>query len=274
MSLLDKNPDAVARLGNAIWSYHECYPDSKALLVLTYIHEFGIERLLFPFFRKTDQHHDNRSYQQPTERSRRVLASRNKYIRYYPLSLNINIHFHISDSGKIDFDIADILMAIDKIGKVIENRIIGIEEDPSLGKIYRTMNDAPSIVREKIREDIIEWVSRLHCYVAQSMQTKYVSLWQSIISLHELEDEIYRPGKQKNVTFNRNLVANIICILKRKGVIYETNDTLLSKALRCNDSARKNLNIEPNKAIKDAVIKLLANDAFSNDVSTSDFPAP
>lgn len=196
-----------------------------------------------------------------------------------PVLINIDLHFHITGSGKIDCNVSEILDAIDKIGNFVEDRFGNLEADTSLGNVYQTVNkiyitpnqgnsqevadDAPSIDRVKIRQDIIKWVNRLKCFVAQRWQNSYESLWQSIISHRLLEDQIYRPGKQKDVSFNRNLVANIICILKRKNVIYESNDTLLSKALNCNDAVRKNLNVEPNEDIKNAITKLLTKDAPS-----------
>jgi hypothetical protein len=267
MHLLEKNPDAVTRLGSALWSYHERHPNSSALGVLTFIHEYGTEDILDLFARDVVRR------PQPKKVTFNWIRRKACKRRRPPLFFNIDIHFHITGSGKIDFNADEIITAIDRIGEMIEDRFGTLEADPSLGNVYQTVNkyyistplehqkkedeELPAIDRDKIREEIIEYVNRLRCYVAQSRQDTYELLWRSILSLHELEDLIYRSGKQKNVSFNRYLVANIICIMKRKGVIFETNDTLLSKALKCNDSVRKQLNIEPNRDIKEAVIELL-----------------
>ena len=40
------------------------------------------------------------------------------------------------------------------------------------------------------------------------------TLWRSILALPEVDAVVYNPGKQKNTTFNRNLIANIIYITK------------------------------------------------------------
>lgn len=73
------------------------------------------------------------------------------------------------------------------------------------------------------------------------------TLWRSILAIPEVDAVVYKPGKQKNTTFNRNLIANIIYIMYRENVIVEHNVTTLTKALEHDKdhSVRSQLGIQP-----------------------------
>lgn len=86
-------------------------------------------------------------------------------------------------------------------------------------------------LRERQRQDILDYVNCLIPYVAKSRAATYESLWRSILALPEVAAEVYNIGKQQDTSFNRNLVANIICMMKDTGIIVEQNVTRLTIAL-------------------------------------------
>lgn len=86
------------------------------------------------------------------------------------------------------------------------------------------------------RGEIMQYVSNLKekDYVAPAWKNRYETLWHSILDIPEVAAAIYKVGKQKDTTFNRNLVANIIYIMCKSGVISEQNATKLTEALEGN----------------------------------------
>ena len=84
------------------------------------------------------------------------------------------------------------------------------------------------------RDEIMQYVGNLKQYVAKEWKNRYESVWRSILDIVEVAAVIFEPGKQKETTFNRNLVANIIYIMCRVGIITETNATKLTEALEGN----------------------------------------
>ena len=86
-------------------------------------------------------------------------------------------------------------------------------------------------LRERQLKDILDYVNNLVKYVANDKLTTYETLWRSILASPEVAAEICNPGKQHDTSFNRNLVANILCMMKDKGIIAEQNNTTLAIAL-------------------------------------------
>ena len=79
--------------------------------------------------------------------------------------------------------------------------------------------------------EILDYVGNLKEHVAKEWKNRYETTWRTILSLPEVAAEIYDPGKQKDTTFNRNLVANIIYIMCKHGIITEFKATALTIAL-------------------------------------------
>ena len=79
--------------------------------------------------------------------------------------------------------------------------------------------------------EILDYVGNIKQYVAKDWKNRFETLWHNILSLPEVSALIYDPGKQKDTTFNRNLVANILYIMCNQGIISETNATTLTVAL-------------------------------------------
>lgn len=93
---------------------------------------------------------------------------------------------------------------------------------------FEVPQDAVCVQR---KAEIMQYVSNLKQYVAPKWKNRYDAIWQDILRLPEVSSVVCEPGKQKDTTFNRNFVANIIYILCEKGVIAEINATTLAKAL-------------------------------------------
>ena len=85
--------------------------------------------------------------------------------------------------------------------------------------------------REQRKAEIMDYVANLKNYVSKEWKNRYETLWKGILNLPEVEAEVYEPGKQHGTTFNRNLIANIIYIMCKEGVISENNATTLTIAL-------------------------------------------
>lgn len=126
---------------------------------------------------------------------------------------------------------------------------------------------APSIAEDKAvliqrQQEILDYVSNLKQFVAPEWKNRYESIWRSIFALPQAAAVIYELGKQKDTTFNRNLVANILYLMTEHGIITERNATTLTLALE-NDkehSVRAQLRSKPDdRGITEAVNKLLSN---------------
>lgn len=108
----------------------------------------------------------------------------------------------------------------------------------------KTMQQAE---REQCKAEIMEYVSRIKRYVADEWKNRYETTWRSVLDIPEVEAVVYEPGKQKDTTFNRNLVANIIYVMCNAGFYAETNATTLTISLEDDKehSVRRQLAKEP-----------------------------
>ncbi|WP_028902263.1 MULTISPECIES: hypothetical protein [unclassified Prevotella] len=68
-----------------------------------------------------------------------------------------------------------------------------------------------------IRQDILNYVSRLRSLLADAYKSSYMTLWDELLRVDVIAERVYNPGKQQGTNFNRNFVANIICYLGRRG---------------------------------------------------------
>ena len=111
------------------------------------------------------------------------------------------------------------------------------------------------------KDVILEYVMRLHpMQVREQWQDKYLALWESILELPVVSAIIYDKGKQKNTTFNRNLVGNILHLLAEKKVLALTaTATKIAEILEGDPDAsvRAKLGEMPAKKIKDSIEELI-----------------
>lgn len=111
------------------------------------------------------------------------------------------------------------------------------------------------------KDSILEYVMKLHpSLVRKEWQDKYKALWEEILELPAVADKIYDKGRQQGTTFNRNLVGNILHLMKEMEVLaVSSNATEMSMKLEgtSKHSIRAKLGEMPVKEVKDAVEGLL-----------------
>lgn len=131
------------------------------------------------------------------------------------------------------------------------------DKQKSVPAAEKVLQDAE---REKRKTDIMQYVAKLAQYVSKDWKNRYETLWKNILALPEVEAEVYEPGKQKGTTFNRNLIANIICMMVSAEVFNTDNATHLTIALEGDKehSVRNQLREYPqNDDIKEKINDLL-----------------
>lgn len=111
-------------------------------------------------------------------------------------------------------------------------------------------------------EEIIRYVMKLHpFYVSERWKDHYQDLWGKVLEIPEVKAVIYNKGRQKNTTFNRNLVGNILHLMAddKAKVLCESNATKFSLALENDDEAsiRAQLGKMPEKEIGDLVTETI-----------------
>lgn len=110
-----------------------------------------------------------------------------------------------------------------------------------------------------LKKDIKNYVGKLSQYVSNEWKNRYNTLWETILNLPQVSADVYTSGKQQ-AKFNRNLIANIICMMIGKGIITETNKAKLTKALEGNkeNSVRAQLAFEvADKDMKQAIVNVI-----------------
>ena len=110
------------------------------------------------------------------------------------------------------------------------------------------------------KDSILQYVMRLHpAQVREQWQDKFFALWESILELPAVSSTIYDKGRQKDTTFNRNLVGNILYLLAEKKILKTDNATRLAIELEGSSevSIRQKLGEMPAKKIKDSIEELI-----------------
>lgn len=138
----------------------------------------------------------------------------------------------------------------------VVNNYNGVSQKPTTA-----IQELPDAEREQRKAAILQYVAKLARYVSKDWKNRYDTLWKNILSLPEVEAEVYNPGRQKGTTFNRNLIANILYIMCNDGVIVETNATKLTEELEGDKDhpVRAKLKENPvNRDITDKILSLLS----------------
>ena len=89
---------------------------------------------------------------------------------------------------------------------IVINNNYGDKQKP-VSPSDKAMGDAE---KEQCKAEIMDYVAHLKPYISKEWKNRYETLWRSILAIPEVDAVVYKPGKQKNTTFNRNLIANII----------------------------------------------------------------
>ena len=109
-----------------------------------------------------------------------------------------------------------------------------------------------------IRQEILNYVSRLRPYLVDEQKSGYLKLWGEILDLNIIAGEVYNPGKQQGTNFNRSLVANIIYYLVMKGFFGDENDYNSSQfAVALEGSAERSVRAELRMLPADDIISRL-----------------
>ena len=103
-----------------------------------------------------------------------------------------------------------------------------------------------------LRAEILDYVCRIKRYVSDDWKNRYIKMWEDILALDVIAQQVYTPGKQQGTDFNRNLVANIIHYLDRQH-LYKDNYNASTMALALegdkDHSVRGALGKDPSPAI-------------------------
>lgn len=124
-------------------------------------------------------------------------------------------------------------------------------------KATSALNENATRNLQLCKDSILEYVMKLHpLLVREEWRDKYKELWEEILELPEVAKVIYDKGKQQETTFNRNLVGNILHLMKERKIFVPTaHATKLAETLEgdTNASIRAKLGELPPKEVKDAI---------------------
>lgn len=112
-------------------------------------------------------------------------------------------------------------------------------------KAARTTQGGETIDVAPIRQEILNYVSRLRPFLVDEQKSGYMKLWKEILELDIIASEVYNPGKQQGTNFNRSLVANIIYYLAKKNFFGDENSYNSSQfAVALEGSAERSVRAE------------------------------
>lgn len=145
------------------------------------------------------------------------------------------------------------------VTKVENTFIIGSREegDAAIAEATGGKKLGAMTIREMLKKDMIDtgniqtqilnYVSCIRPKLKGTMDKKYEALWNCIVEHEAFAVDLYDPGKQQ-CTYNRNLVANIIHYLDRKGFYEEPySAAAMTRALQKDDQhpIRRALGLDP-----------------------------
>lgn len=111
-----------------------------------------------------------------------------------------------------------------------------------------------------LRDEVLHYVMKIQGCVSPQWAERYSTLWHQVLAAPEVEAVIYKPGKQQNTTFNRTLVANIIYIMYKEGVLQNVTASRLAELLEGDKdhSVRGRLHDYPDdSSIRDCVTDII-----------------
>lgn len=118
---------------------------------------------------------------------------------------------------------------------------------------------------DAIHSEIMSYVSRVRPLLTDDAKSTFKKIWEDILDLPEVANEVYKVGKQWGTNFNRDLVANILYHLRTRKIYKDVyhdniNGAALAYALEGNKehSVKHALRNEPPKDIRDAIDAMLA----------------
>lgn len=122
------------------------------------------------------------------------------------------------------------------------------------GKQVAASDSAPS---KAAKDSILDYVDRLLPVVKSEYKESFHELWCGLLELREVKLEVYKKGKQQDTTFNRNLVAQIVHLLKERFLLPTANTVVMAECLEPGKGGdhpvRQKLGESPDKVIKKSV---------------------
>lgn len=112
----------------------------------------------------------------------------------------------------------DIRELMKETGCILNNNGFFVEHSLGgrLGKVCVIRNEDDGV--EAKRKAIMKYIGRLEIAVKDEYVSFYNKMWDEILSLESVKSKVYNKGKQQDTIFNRSLVANIIHLMKERGV--------------------------------------------------------
>lgn len=109
------------------------------------------------------------------------------------------------------------------------------------------------------KSELLKYVGKLKPLLKEEWKSKYDKLWLDILAIPEVDNKIYNKGKQHNTIFNRNLVGNIIGIMKSDIFTDDITVSALTKALEGDDkhSIRAEIGRKAPGEIQEPIKKLI-----------------
>lgn len=135
----------------------------------------------------------------------------------------------------------------------------------------KTTDDQSNSHEEKSgkRADIINYVEKTLPFVLFQWKDKYMTLWDDILKLPEVDAVIYNKGRQQKTSFNRKELCHLICYVGQHavdgyGIFEKYNATHIANAF--NDGAEKStrpeLGFQPPIPIRKALEKLFKSKKY------------
>ena len=111
--------------------------------------------------------------------------------------------------------------------------------------------------QKPVKEAIMDYLWRLKPVIREQYLSVYDEIWDGILELHEVKMQIYQKGKQRDTTFNRNLLAQIIHQVSDRLYLPTANTVKMAEYLEpekgMEHSVRQKLGESPEKTNKKAV---------------------
>lgn len=146
----------------------------------------------------------------------------------------------------------------ESIDNHVENNYHGPTTINYYGKDSQRVRVSSIDEKESVKAEILTKLKKLEGFVLDKWKAHHESLWKAILAIPEVDKVIYNPGRQKNTTFNRNLLANIICLLCSKEVYDGENRSDMAREFGEVESFRKALGQSPaNEKIYTSVEKVV-----------------
>ena len=151
---------------------------------------------------------------------------------------------------------------LDKRGFFVERSMGGL-----LGKVCVIEHEDDGVEAKRVA--IMEYVGRLKEIVKDDYLSVYDEMWNMILSLESVKSKVYKKGRQKDTTFNRNLVANIIHLMKEHGIFkVGITEVFMARLLEPEDDGKEHeiKGRGENHPVKGALYNTVEDKTNKNDV--------